>query len=350
MAVIDVVKWNAAPDEFIWKFPSDELSTGTRLIVSASQEALVIIGGEVSALFGPGTHILDTQNIPVLRNLINIPFGGQTPYSAEVWFVQKTSPLNLLWGTQDPIPLLDPKYQVPIPVRCFGQFGVMISDFQRFYLKLVGTHNVFNTVMLCDYFKGMVQTKIKSLVAARITSSKCSVFEINQHLDTLSSEITLDMSADFAEFGVSLVNFYIQSVNFPQDDPAVTALRESLAKRADMSILGYNYTQERSFDVLQGAAQNEGMAGTFAGAGIGLGLGAAVGGAIGPAVNQTTAGIINTSAPDCKCVSCNAQLTPGMNFCPRCGALQQLSCCGKNLPSDTNFCPVCGKKLKKDEE
>ena len=350
MAVIDVVKWNAAPDEFIWKFPSDQLSTGTRLIVSAAQEALVVIGGNVSEPFQAGTHVLDTQNIPILRNLINIPFGGQTPYSAEVWFIQKTSPLNLLWGTQDPIPLLDPKFQVPIPVRCFGQFGVKIEDSKNFFLKLIGTHDIFNTAMLCDYFKGMVQTKIKSLVASRITALKCSVFEINQHLDELSNQITAEMAPDFAEFGVSLVNFYIQSINFPQDDPAVISLRESLAKRADMTILGYNYTQERSFDVLQGAAQNEGMAGTFAGAGIGLGLGTAVGGAIGPAVNQTTANIINTSAPSRNCISCNAPLSADMNFCPRCGAAQQLSCCGKVLPPDTNFCPVCGKRLKKSEE
>lgn len=346
MAVIDVVKWNAEPDEFIWKYSSDQLSAGTRLIVSATQEALVVIGGEVSEPFTAGTHILDTQNIPVLRHLVNIPFGGQTPYSAEVWFVQKTSPLNLLWGTQDPIPLLDPKFQIPVPVRCFGQFGVKIEDSKKFYLKLVGTHNIFNTAMLCDYFKGMVQTKIKSLVASKITMSKCSVFEINQHLNELSAEISNDMANDFAEFGVSLVNFYIQSVNFPQDDPAIVSLRESLAKRADMTILGYNYTQERSFDVLQGAAQNEGMAGTFAGAGIGLGLGAAVGGAVGTAVNQTTANIINTSAPSLNCIKCNAQLEPGMNFCPQCGTAQQLSCCGKILPSETNFCPVCGKKLK----
>ena len=274
MAIIDVVKWNASPDELVWKFPSDDLSTATRLIVSTAQEAFVVLGGEVSDAYGPGTHILDTDNVPLLRNLVKIPFGGQTPYSAEVWFVQKTMPLNLLWGTQDPIQILDPAYKIPVPVRCYGQFGIQIQNAQLFLKTLVGTYNEFDTARLCDYFKAMVQTKVKTLIAGCFKNSGCSVFEINTHLDALSTLLSKELAIGFADFGVGLINFYVQSVNFPQDDPAITAIRSSLAKRADMEILGYNYTQERSFDVLQGAAENEGSAGAIAGAGIGLVLAA----------------------------------------------------------------------------
>lgn len=352
MAIIDVVKWDAAPDEFVWKFPSEELTTATRLIVSISQEAFVVTGGELSGPFGAGTHILDTGNIPILKKIVNIPFGGRTPYTAEVWFVQKTTPLNLLWGTQDPIPLLDPKFHIPVPVRCFGQFGVRISDSRRFLEKLVGTHNIFDTKMLCDYFKAMVQTKVKSLVAHEISRAGVTVFEINQQLDELSASLRMGIDPGFADFGVSLESFFIQSVNFPQDDPAITSIRQTLAKRADMEILGYSYTQERSFDVLQGAAQNEGMAGTFAGAGIGLGLGAAVGGAVGQSVGQTTSGILNTAAPavGSRCIQCGKTIPDGVKFCPECGAAQGLVCCGKPLPPGTKFCPECGKSLKKKEE
>ncbi|MBQ9501555.1 MAG: SPFH domain-containing protein [Lentisphaeria bacterium] len=348
MAIINVVKWNASPDEFVWKYPSDKLTTATRLIVSVSQEAVVVLGGELSGPFGPGTHILDTKNIPILRHLVNVPFGGDTPYSAEVWFVQKTTPLNLLWGTQDPVPLLDPKFNVPVPVRCFGQFGVTVADSVRFLRKLVGTYDTFNTAMLCDHFKGMVQTKVKALVAAEISRSGCSVFEINQNLEALSAALAREIGAAFAEFGVDLVNFYVQSVNFPQDDPAIAALRQSLTKRADMSILGYNYTQERSFDVLQGAAQNEGTAGAIAGAGLGLGLGAAVGGAISPSVTQTVSGVLDTSAPRITCPGCGTQSSAETKFCPECGKALRVVCCGKPLPPGAKFCPECGRDLQKN--
>lgn len=348
MAIIDVVKWNASPEELVWKFPSDELSTATRLIVSTAQEAFVVLGGEVSDAYGPGTHILDTGNVPLLRKLVNIPFGGQTPYSAEVWFVQKTMPLNLLWGTQDPIQILDPEYKVPVPVRCYGQFGIQIQNAGLFLKTLVGTYTEFDTARLCDYFKAMVQTKVKTLIAGCFKSSGCSIFEINSHLDSLSAMLSNELAIGFADFGVGLINFYVQSVNFPQDDPAIAAIRESLTKRADMTIRGYNYTQERSFDVLQGAAENEGSSAAFAGAGIGLGLGAAVGGAIAPAVNQSTAGILNVSSPVArKCVNCGVELQAESRFCHICGSGQVVHCCGKPVPEGARFCPQCGKMLNK---
>ena len=259
MALIDVVKWDAQPNELVWKYPSEELSTATRLIVSATQEAVVVLGGQISAVFGPGTHILDTDNIPFLRTFIKIPFGNRTPYAAEVWFVQKTTPLDLLWGTLDPVPVMDPKFGVPVPLRCHGQFGIQVADSHKFFLKFVGTTGSFDTEKLKDYFKALIQSRVKSLIAQEIVAKNCSIFELGQYLDVFSSEMEGRLQNEFLEFGVSLINFFIQSINFPQDDPVVASLKESLAKRADMRVVGYTYTQERSFDVLQGAAQNEGV-------------------------------------------------------------------------------------------
>ena len=136
--------------------------------------------------------------------------------------------------------------------------------------------------------------------------------------------------------------------DFPQDDPVVASLKESLAKRADMRVVGYSYTQERSFDVLQGAAQNEGTSGSFAGAGIGLGLGTAVGGAFGSTFAQTTGSILNTAPQSTTgqscCVKCHAPLLGGGKFCPECGAAQFVTCCGKTFPATIKFCPECGKR------
>lgn len=349
MPIIDVVKWNAAPDELVWKFPSDQLSTATRLIVSTSQEALVILGGEVSAVFGPGTHVLDTMNIPLLRTLVNIPFGGQTPFSAEVWFVQKTAPLNLLWGTADPVPLLDPKFQIPVSLRGFGQFGIQIQNSRLFVEKLVGTYDSFNTAMICDYFKAMVQTKVKTILANKVADTGCSIFEVNQHLDTLSSSMAEEIAAVFSNYGVKLTEFFIQSVNFPKDDPAIAALSESLAKKADMTIRNYSYTQERSFDVLQGAAENDGAGGAFAAAGIGVGMGVAAGGAVAPAMMQAANGLIDIAPPAgetaARCFSCRCALPANAKFCPECGSAQYVVCCGVKLPPGTKFCPECGKSL-----
>jgi membrane protease subunit (stomatin/prohibitin family) len=114
LAVVDLVKWNGTPDLLAWKFPSEELSTWTQLIVGETQEAFLVRGGVYEGPFGAGRHTLDTENIPVLRNLIGIPFGGKSPFSAEVWFVNKLVNLDVKWGTPDPIQLQDPKFQLMV--------------------------------------------------------------------------------------------------------------------------------------------------------------------------------------------------------------------------------------------
>lgn len=66
MAVIDLVKWNGSPNILAWKFPSEELSTWTQLIVNETQEAYLVKGGVYQGPFGAGRHTLSTENIPLL--------------------------------------------------------------------------------------------------------------------------------------------------------------------------------------------------------------------------------------------------------------------------------------------
>ena len=63
---------------------------------------------------------------------MNLPFGDDSPFQAEVWFVNMMSFLDNKWGTPSPIMLEDPKYKVIVPVRSFGQFGMSIEDPRKF--------------------------------------------------------------------------------------------------------------------------------------------------------------------------------------------------------------------------
>ena len=289
MAVIDRVKWDGSPEVVAWKFPSEELSTWTQLIVNETQEAFLVRGGVYEGPFGAGRHTLSTENIPLISKLINLPFGGKSPFSAEVWFVNKIINLDVKWGTPDPIQITDKNYSgIIIPVRAFGQYGIKITDSKKFLLKLIGTVPSFNAKKLSEYFQGTLITKIKTLIANEILNNGISVFEISAKLNDLSEIISDKLKNDFIEYGVKLEQFNIHSINVPESDPQVISLRTALAKKAEMGILGFNYQQERSFDVLQTAAGNEGSAGTVMGAGLGLGLGAAIGSPIANTMSAAT--------------------------------------------------------------
>ncbi|QHI72356.1 SPFH domain-containing protein [Aminipila terrae] len=380
MAIVEVVKYNGSPDVFAWKFPSEELGTWTQLIVNESQEAILFKGGEALDVFGRGRYTLETPNIPILNNIINLPFGGKSPFTAEVWYVNKVNSLDIKWGTPSPIQLQDPKYQIFVPVRSFGQFGIQIDDSRKFLIKLVGTLSVLDKDSIVKFFRGVYLTKVKDAISSYLIHKKISILEINAYLEELSDSLKEKIQPVLEEYGIKLVNFLVNDISVPEEDETVKQLKAALAKKAEMDIVGYNYVQQRSFDTLEGAATNQAAAQPgLMGAGIGLGLGAGIGGAMG----SQFAGLaqnINTSyetinCPSCgnvmekgkrfcgscgydtqkvkedeskKCPNCNAAIeNSNSKFCPECGVplLRKCPGCNCDIAGNSKFCPECGTKL-----
>jgi membrane protease subunit (stomatin/prohibitin family) len=358
MAVIDLVKWNGNPSILAWKFPSEELSTWTQLIVNETQEAYVVKEGIYQGPFAAGRHTLSTENIPLLRTLIGIPFGGKSPFTAEVWYVNRATNLDVRWGTPDPIQLKDPKYEIMVPVRAFGQYGIRITDAKKFLLKLVGTLPGFDVTTLSEYFKGVFTTKIKTGIAKAIITNGQSVLDISTQLETLSDMLKESLAPEMDEYGVGLAQFNIHSINVPEDDSAVITLKAALARRTEMGLLGTNYQQQRSFDVLETAAGNEGTAGGVMGAGIGMGMGMGMGVPMGGAMAQIAPQMQAVSTPQLiSCPKCNAQNPQGTRFCGGCGGnltntpagSQQTTTfcdkCNTQIPKGARFCPNCADPI-----
>lgn len=304
MAIIDFVKWDSANNELAWKFPSEELSTWTQLIVNESQEAYLLRGGVFEGPFGPGRHTLSTENIPIVRKLFGLPFGGKSPFTAEVWYINKVANLNLLWGTPDPIQIIDPKYKILLPVRAHGQYAISIDNSKKFLRKLVGTVKTFDSDTLTEYFRGDLITRIKNEIGNIIIKNEVSPLEIANNLSFLSSEVFNVLKIDFESYGVKLEQFNINSINVPEDNQAVISVRNALSKKAEMGIVGFNYQQERSFDVMEAAASNEGSSSEVLGAGLGLAMGAGIGNAMSSSMNlmaknmQSNTNNVNYTAED----------------------------------------------------
>lgn len=285
MAFIDRVKWDGSAEQLAWKYPSQELSTFTQLIVNESQVAFVMREGACDGPFEAGRHTLSSNNIPMLRQLIGLPFGGKSPFTAEVWFVNRQVKLDVRWGTPDPIQLQDPKFGVMVPVRAFGQYGIEVVEPRRFLLKLVGTLSSFDAGVLAAYFRGMLTTRIKSAIAAAIVDNGVCVLEVSTRLAQLSARLQDDLADIVADYGVAVRRLSIESINVPEEDAAVRQLKAALARRAEMQIVGFDYQQQRGFDVLQTAAANQ-AGGALVGVGVGAGAGLAAGAALGRTFEQ----------------------------------------------------------------
>lgn len=288
MAIIDVVKCDIVDGEFCHKFPSDDLRIGSQLIVYSSQTSFFVKGGSVCDEFTAGTYTIKTENIPVLNNLVNIPFGGDSPFKAEVWFINQISKLDIPWGTPHPIQLEDPKYKIIVPVRAHGQYGLRINNPRLFLETLIGNMSNFTTDKIDQYFKGKMIAALNTMLAQQIINEGVSVLDINTQLMTMADILNVQLNNMFEKYGICIVDFSIMSINVPENDESVIRLKKAKDLAARLTITGRDvYQMERSFDVLQTAAANEGAGGQMLAMGAGLGAGMSVGNAMGDIAKQT---------------------------------------------------------------
>lgn len=292
MALIDAIKCEVNDHEFVYKFPSEDLRVGTQLVVYTGQTAFFVKGGQICDEFTAGTYTIQTENIPILNKIINLPFGKESPFKAEVWFINQINKLDLKWGTPQPIQLEDPKYGIIVPVRAFGQYGIRISNPRLFLETLIGNMTSFTGDKIEQYFKGKVITQLSNLIATKITKDAISILDINTQIMDMSAFCEAQLNLSFQKYGIELVEFNIMSINVPQDDPSIIKLKEAKDTAARLKVTGRDvYQMERSFDVMEAAANNPGAGGQMMAMGAGFGAGMGMGNAFGSMAANT----INTN-------------------------------------------------------
>lgn len=311
--IVDIIKYEGDNSTFIWKHPCEDFNSLTQLIVHESQEAIFFMNGQALDLFGAGRYTLETQNIPKIGKFLNRATGDETPFHAEVYFINKTEQMSIKWGTDSKVQYVEPTYGFPLSIGASGEMSLRAEDSRKLLLKLVGTENFLGQQKLVSFFRSFLITKVKTYIAQVLKAKSINIFEIDEHLTTFSSEIKNLLISDFADYGVSLEQFFVTTIVKPDGDKQYEKFKElhfrqyadiveaKLKQQTDIIYAqteaqkvvidsqaqatkrvqeGYTYQQERGFDVAEKVAQNEAV-GEFTNMGVGFGTMAGVGGAVG---------------------------------------------------------------------
>ena len=303
--MIDVIQYNGNVDELIWKFPYNNLSIGAQLIVNKSQEAIFVKGGAVCDVFGEGTHTLSSKNLPILQKIINLPFGGKTPFVAEVWFINKVIRRGLKFGTPAPIRVIDPRYaeaEMAIPVRAHGDYSIRVEDGLLLLNEFVGTQHLFTTENFIESFSAMVVQELNKQIKKYSREERISPLDFPEYASEIAEYVKKNLSDRFKAYGIGIEDFQFAHLAPNENDPVVRELYnnriEAIKERERRSLQGFSYQQERQFDILQTAAGNEsGASGPLMGAGIGVGMGVGMAGTFGQQMSQVSQQLNTQSVP-----------------------------------------------------
>jgi membrane protease subunit (stomatin/prohibitin family) len=380
MAISDAIKYEGDNKTFIWKHPNEDFNTTTQLIVHESQEAIFFMNGQALDLFGPGRYTLETENIPVIKRLMNLPTGGRTPFHCEVYFINKVEQLAIKWGTNSKVQYLDPEFGFPLSVGASGEMGLRAEDSRKLLVKVVGTENMLTQERLAEYFRVFLNARIKSYIAQEMKAKAINIFEVDARLVEFSDDLKAMLAPDFADYGASLEQFFVTTIVKPDGEPQYEQFKslyfrqyadvkdaqirqnvgvieqETESKKTVIEaqgiaekrqIEGFTYQQERGFDVAEKVAQNEGV-GEFSNMGIGLGMMAGVGGTVGPMVGGVVNNAMGAAMPG-NGGGGGTQPAPAQSAAPppqQAAASSTTFCenCGYEFAKPGKFCPKCGAK------
>lgn len=206
---LEVIRFEGDEDAVTWRHPADDVTIYSRIVVQPGQEAVFVLEGRISQIYGPGTHTLSSGNIPFVKRIYSLAFGGRTPIPAEVVYIRKARIVRK-WGTSGPI-------QVQVSssgmasIRAHGAYHVCIRD-ARTFLHQFPRAQACSVNDLDSVFRPIVVTRLSDLIAETLQGRGIPAGGINSSLDELSKAARERLVTDFHSYGFELMAFFVESI------------------------------------------------------------------------------------------------------------------------------------------
>lgn len=357
MALIDLIEYpDERANEIVHRIPefgSGEFRLGSQCVVREQQRAVFFRDGKALDTLGPGRHTLSTANVPILVEILGLPFGGKSPFTAEVYYVNMREFTDMKWGTPQPVLMRDKEFGM-VRVRAFGTYSMRVRDPQLFVNTIVGARGTYATSDIEDFLRSIVVNEFNDMLGETLSS----LLDIQGMTLDLATAAQHALTDDFDRVGLELRTFQITGITPPDEVQKVIDERTSMGVLGDMRTYMQYQTAQAIGGVGDGGGGGEGGSTLAEGAGLGAGLG--VGMAMSDAIRgamqgsgqmqQPAAPAATPSPAGAKfCSNCGQALPAGAKFCPACGlaVAQTGGCpkCGTVNPPGSKFCQECGTAL-----
>jgi membrane protease subunit (stomatin/prohibitin family) len=283
---IDIIQWTEDADGTLaWRYPMEdkEIQNGGQLVVRESQVAVFVNEGQIADVFGPGTHRLTTQTLPVLTYLKNWDKLFESPFKSDVYFFSTRQQIDQRWGTSQPVSIRDKDFGA-VRLRAFGNYAYRIKDAKAFHTQVSGTRERYTVQDLEGQLRGLMLQHISDAVA----SSGTAFLDLAANQVEFAAALKNATAASFDALGLELLTVTMQNVSLPEE------LQKILDQRIGMGIIGQNMGQFMQYQTAQAVpelAKSAGEGGGIAGQAVGLGAGVALGQTLAQTLGQGLAGV-----------------------------------------------------------
>ena len=254
---LKVIKYDGPSDGkpwLIYKYPEEKFVLGSSLNVGPGQEALFCKNEKDCSVFGEGSHILCTGNLPLLHKWSEMIFDGDTPFIADLYFINKTVHFNMKWGTSERFPIEDPEYNIILELGAKGQYAISIVNAKLFVERVVGRISKgrsIDSIQISKNLNAKINFAFKPIVTQFILDNQIPYLEITRHLDKLSERVKEKLQKDFEEYGMCLEHFVCDSITTKSSDIEIVKKdKQNLALGMEV------YEKKRILDILEKCSSN----------------------------------------------------------------------------------------------
>lgn len=262
---LEVIEWtDDSRDTLSFRFPDDDkaIKRGAQLIVRESQVAQFVYLGEFGDTFGPGKHTLTTDNIPILTTLKSWKYGFESPFKADIYYVNTRLFTGNKWGTSNPIMMRDEDFGI-VRVRAFGTFDFRVVEPKLFLREVAGSDHHFRL----DEFADTMRSRIVSVFTDALATAKIPVLDLaTRYTDLGEALLPLINPVMSGKYGIEIASFILENASVPPE------VEKAIDARSSMSAVG-NLNDYVKFQMAQGMAEGGGGAGgTAAELAVGFGI------------------------------------------------------------------------------
>lgn len=261
---IEIIEWtDDSRDTLTHRFPDADkaIKNGAQLIVRESQRAQFLYLGEFGDAFGPGKHTLTTANIPVLTRLRSWKYGFDSPFKADVYFVNTRLFTGNKWGTTNPVMMPDDNLGVA-RVRAFGTYDFQIADIRTFIREVAGSDHDFTVDECIDAMKSRIVSAFSDAIAA----AKIPVLHMASRYREIGDALLPVINPVIQKkYGLQLASFVVENVSVPAE------VEQAIDKRSSMAAVG-DLNEYVKFQVAQGMEKGGSSAGVATELAVGLSM------------------------------------------------------------------------------